>query len=141
MQNILFHAHSGLRFLVLLAGFVAVGYLAYGLAARHTHGKGARVVTAIYTGLLDLQVLLGILLVISGIFYPRLIGHLSMMILAVVVVHALTVMGRKSEDPRRRYGLSLLGVAGSLVLIFLGISAIGRSPFQATPRASVEQAP
>lgn len=130
MIPLFFHAHSGLRYLVLLAAFVAVAYLLYALATGRATERASRVLTSVFVGLLDLQILLGLLLMVSGIYYPALMGHLMMMILAAVVAHGASVMARKAE-PRRALMLRLLGVAGALVLIVGGILSIGRSIFGA----------
>jgi hypothetical protein len=129
-MNILFHAHSGLRYLVLLAGLVALAYFVSGLVAKRPVGKGVRVLGAIFTGLLDLQVLLGIVLVALGRYYPRLIGHIVMMVLAAAVTHVLLVVNRKRPSPGHL--LPLIAVALALALIAGGIMAIGRGVFTHT---------
>lgn len=125
-MNALYHAHSGLRYLVLLLGLVALAVLAWGLATRRTTGA-ERGLTAAYTGALDLQLLLGLgVIVLGGIWYPALIGHLTMMILAAAVAHIASVRARRTAEPRRATRLRLIGVAISLVLLVGGIMSIGR---------------
>lgn len=133
-MNILFHAHSGLRYLVLLAGLVALAYFVSGLVAKRPVGKGVRVLGAIFSGLLDLQMLLGLVMVAMGRYYPRLIGHIVLMVLAVGVTHALLVINRKRPNPG--YLLPLIAVVAALVLIVGGILAIGRGVFTTTPFTS-----
>jgi heme A synthase len=125
-MEFLFHAHSGLRYLILFVGVVAALYYAYARVADRPRGKGDRVLFAAYVGMLDLQLLLGLAMVIGGTFYPALMGHLTMMVLAVAAAHLFSVLSRRSEDSRRAHGLSLAGVVLSLVLIVGGITAIGR---------------
>ena len=134
MTTILFHAHSGIRFLVLLAALAALAIIGSGWAGRRPWTKGARISLAAFTGLLDLQILLGILLAVSGDFYPRLIGHLTMMVLAAVFAHGLSVAARRATDDRRRYGLALGGVVLALLLIVGGIMAIRPHPFATSGR-------
>jgi len=131
-MNLLYHAHSGLRYLVLLAGVVAAVAFAYGLAARRPLGA-ARGLTAAFTGLLDLQILLGLGLVLGGVFYGALIGHLVTMLLAAVAAHASSVMARRATDERRALATRLVGVVLTLVLIAVGITAIGRGVFGSAP--------
>lgn len=125
-MNILFHAHSGLRYLVLLVAVVALVVFLYGLVTRKDIGA-ARGLMAAYVGILDLQVLLGLILLLLFPFYGALIGHIVMMVLAVAAAHVLSVMARKATDARRAMMLRLAGVGVSLVLIIGGIMAIGRS--------------
>ncbi|XXF79898.1 hypothetical protein P2318_09170 [Myxococcaceae bacterium GXIMD 01537] len=124
-MNFLFHAHSGLRYLVLLVGVAAIVYFAVGLATKRPVTKAVRILGSAYAGLLDLQVLLGIVLVAMGRYYPQLIGHIVMMLLAAGVAHGLLVANRRRPQPG--YLLPLLAVAISLALIAGGIMAIGRS--------------
>lgn len=130
MQTGLYHAHSGLRYLVLLAAAVAAVVLLMGLLGRKPWGRGSRVPLAIYTGLMDLQVLLGIAMVAMGRFYPSLMGHLTMMLLAVVAAHGFSVVARKQADGRRAHSLGLMGIVLSLLLIVFGIHAIRDSVFE-----------
>jgi vacuolar-type H+-ATPase subunit I/STV1 len=129
-MKFLFHAHSGLRYLVLLAGLVALAYFLSGLVAKRPVGKGVRVLGAIFNGLLDLQVLLGIIMVAMGRYYPQLIGHIVMMLLASGVSHGLLVANRKRSNPG--YVLPLIAVAAALALIAGGIMAIGRGLLTST---------
>jgi hypothetical protein len=138
MSAILFHAHSGVRFLVLLAALVALVVLLAGWAGGKPWTKGARIATAAFTGLLDLQVLLGIILVTTGVYYPRLIGHITLMLLAAVLAHGMTVAARRAADDRRKYGLALTGVVLALVLMVGGIMAIGRMPWGTSGRPTVQ---
>jgi hypothetical protein len=124
----LFHAHSGLRFLVLLAAAVALLVQAAGAFGRRPFGRAARISMAAFTGLLDLQIVLGIALVALGCFYGALLGHLLMMLLAAGAAHGCSVFARKQVDARRAHGVALAGVVLALLLMVAGIGAIGRSP-------------
>jgi hypothetical protein len=126
----LFFAHSGVRFLVLLAGVVALVYLVYAALARKPEGKGGRVVMSAFVGFLDLQVLLGvvlgILLVARGDFYPALIGHVMTMVIAAVVAHGSAAYAKRPGVVKADQ-IRLAGVVVTLVLIAVGIHAIGRA--------------
>lgn len=128
-MNLLFHAHSGLRYLVLLAGLAAVVYFAYSLATNRTAERPARVLTSVFVGFLDLQILLGLLLMVTGIFYGALMGHLVMMLLAAAAAHGASVVARRSDDARRALQIRLAGVTVALFLVAGGVMAIGRSLF------------
>ena len=126
-----FYAHSGLRYLVLLMGLIAVAYFAFGLATKRPVDKSVRIIGSSFAGLLDTQVLLGIILLGAGWpFYPALWGHLVMMVAAAVLAHVMLVVNRKRANPG--YLLPLIGVGGALLLVLGGIMAIGRSPMATT---------
>lgn len=132
-MNALFYAHSGLRYLVLLAGIVAVLYLGFALATRRGAERPGRVLSAVFIGLLDLQIVLGLLLVVLGMYYPAVIGHLVMMLLAAAVAHVSSVAARRSADARRALFLRFAGIVGALMLIVAGVHSIGRAVFGSQP--------
>ncbi|MEX2583233.1 MAG: hypothetical protein WD766_08155 [Gemmatimonadota bacterium] len=128
-MQMLFMAHSGLRYLVLLVGIAALIYFGYAVATKKGDERTGRVLGSAFAGLVDLQIVLGLLMVAFGLFYSALIGHLFMMIAAAVVAHVAMVFARTSPNPSRGNAVRLLGVAMALVLIIGGIMAIGRSVF------------
>jgi heme A synthase len=127
MKDGLFHAHSGLRFLILLVGIVAVVNYTLARRSKRAPSRGDRILMAIFTGLLDLQLLLGVGIVATGLFYPALMGHIGMMVFAVVLAHVCSVAARRTTDPVRAHTLRLVGALGALLLIVGGIQAIGRA--------------
>jgi hypothetical protein len=130
-MNILFQAHSGLRYLVLLVGLVALAYFVSGLATKRPVGKPVRILGSAFAGLLDLQIVLGLIMVAMGRYYPLLIGHIVMMLVAAALTHVLLVVNRKRPTPG--YVLPLIAVALALALIAGGLMAIGRGLLTHTP--------
>ena len=126
----LFHAHSGLRFLVLLLGALNVAVLGVGLAQKKPFAKVHRILGAAFAGSLHLQVVLGVTMVAMGRYYPALIGHMAMMILAAVVAQVTMSINRRRKPPT--LGLPLAGVAVALLCIVGGVMAIGRGLFTVT---------
>lgn len=126
MQAMLFYAHSGVRYLVLLSGVLAVVYLAQATARAEPFGRTSRLLMSIFTGALDLQVLLGLLQLAVVPFYGALAGHVVLMFTAVCVAHAAVIINRSRPPERQSNGLLLVGALATVVLIVLGILAIGR---------------
>lgn len=126
----LLHAHSGLRFLILLLGVVNLLLLGAGLATKKPFGKLHRILGASFVGTLHLQVLVGLGLVAMGRWYPALIGHVVMMSIATVVAQAAMAVNKKRPTPGLQ--LPLVGVLLSLACIFGGVMAIGRGLFTMT---------
>jgi phosphoglycerol transferase MdoB-like AlkP superfamily enzyme len=130
----LFHAHSGLRFLVLLLAVVNIAVLGIGLAQKRPFAKIHRILGASYAGCLHLQLVLGVSMVALGYYRPVLIGHIVMMVLAAVVAQVAMSRNRRSAAPTLT--LPLVGVIVSLVLIAGGVMAIGRGLFSTLPLGS-----
>lgn len=129
-MNALFHAHSGLRYLVLLLGLVNVVVLALGLATKKPFGKLPRALGAAFAGTLHLQVVIGVAVLMTRTYYPALIGHFVMMILAAGVAQATMSINRRKPQPG--FVLPLVGVTVALLLICGGIMAISRGILQST---------
>jgi len=124
-MNIVFYMHSGIRYLVLLAAVAALAYLLYGMALRRDFDKLAGALTGAYVGLMDVQVLIGVVLYLLIPSYPALMGHVVMMLAAVTVAHVASIMNKRRE--KKSYGVALGGVVVSLLLIVGGIMSIGRA--------------
>lgn len=125
--SILFHAHSGLRYLVLLAGLASFLYSIIAAVTSRPWDRGGTTLLRIFIGILDLQVLLGLILVFVWPFYAALWGHIVLMVVAAAAAHFTSIMNRRRPPERRSHLAAALGVAGTLVLLIGGITAIGRS--------------
>jgi hypothetical protein len=126
-MNILFMAHSGLRWLVLLVALIAIVKFLLGWLTRGPFKGMDRGLMAGYSGLLDLQSTLGIILLLwngfSGAGFPRhRLEHGLIMIVAAVVAH-LSSRWRNAEDPIR-FRNNLFLIVASLVLVLIGISVL-----------------
>jgi hypothetical protein len=132
-MNMLYASHSGLRYLVLLAAFFALAVFFVGLVRGQAFGKLHRVAGTAFAGLLHTQVLLGLVMVALGRYYPALIGHLAMMLLAAVGLQVALSVNKKRPSPGLT--LPLVATVGALALIVGGVMAIGRGPFTSIPFA------
>lgn len=128
LSEILFHAHSGIRYLVLLAGLLAlVVSLTAGLRQQPWDRRG-RLLLRIFVGVMDLQVLLGLILIFFRPFYGALWGHIVLMVLAAAAAHGASVMNRRRPPERQSHWVAVVGVVLTLALIVAGILALpGRS--------------
>jgi hypothetical protein len=124
---ILWHAHSGLRYLVLLAGLASFLYSIVAAVGNRPWDRPGKILLTSFVGILDLQVLIGLILVFIWPFYPALWGHIVMMVLAAGAAHFTSVLNRKRPAERKSHMTAALGVAGAMVLVVGGIAAIGRS--------------
>lgn len=122
----LLHAHSGLRYLVLLFGVLALGYALWGMVSKRPYDKGMRVLGTSFAGLLHLQVLLGFFLLVSGVFQPMLIGHIFLMLVAAVVAQVPVSVMRRRPVEKRSYAPHAVTTLLALGLIWFGVLSIGR---------------
>lgn len=126
-MNILFMAHSGVRWLILLVAVIAIVKFTLGWL-RGGEFKGMdRGLAAGFSGLMDLQALLGIIFLLwnglSGVGFPLYrIEHGVAMILAAVAGHLPARW--KNADSKTRFRNSLFAIVGSILLVIAGLMVL-----------------
>ena len=125
MADILHAIHSMVRYLVLLAGVLTVVAAVARLRSSGPAGADRTAMTA-FVAILDVQVLLGLVLLAVWPYYPMLIGHIAMMVLAAAVAHGGSMMARRREPARPGAPVRAAAVGLALVLVVGGIMAIQR---------------
>mgnify|MGYP004007156363 FL=1 len=103
---------------------MALVIFGYGWLAKKTFPKLGRILPAAYSGLLDTQVLLGLIFMIwtgvQGAGFPRFrLEHMVMMILAAVVAHLPSRWAKAGKE--NLYRNTFFAILGTLVLIYLGV--------------------
>ncbi len=127
-----FYAHSGVRYLVLLAGVLALGYALYGAATKRPYDRTMFILARVFAGMTHLQLVLGVALLFAGRFYSALIGHIMMMVFAAVAATVVPAVMRRREPAARSYLPHVVATLIALVLMVFGILAIGRPPLGMT---------
>lgn len=122
----LFQAHSGVRYLVLLLGAVALLWSLAGMLSGRRYDRGMRITASAFAGVLHLQILLGVAVIFTRGFYPALIGHISMMVFAAAVAQVTSSVQRRRDPEDRTYLPHFVATAVALVLVIGGIMAIQR---------------
>ena len=126
MNNFFLEAHSGFRYLILIAGVLTVLYAVYGTAANRPYDKKMRILASIFAGTLHFQILLGLALLLSGRFQPALTGHIFMMLFSAAAAQIpVSVMRRRPEEVKS-YPPHGVGALVALAFILGGVMAIGR---------------
>jgi hypothetical protein len=126
-MNILWMAHSVLRWLILLVATVAIVKFALGWL-RGGEFKGMdRGLTAAFSGLMDLQVTLGIIFLLwngfAGTGFPMYrIEHGVAMVLAAVVAHLPARW--KNAETKIRFRNTLFSVIVSILLVIAGLAVL-----------------
>lgn len=123
----LFHAHSGVRYLVLVLGVAALVYALFGLVAGRRYDRGMRILGSSFAGILHLQILLGIAVIFTRGFQPPLIGHIVMMLFAAAAAQIPSSVMKRRPPEERTYTPHAVATAVALLLVVGGVLAIGRS--------------
>jgi len=118
--------HGLVRWLVVIVAVVAVVRYALVMAGRAQSSGMDRGLMSGYTGLLDLSVLLGVIIIIGlGEWEMVQIEHAVTNIIAVVIAHIFAQRAKKIEDPKLKARTSLLGVVISILIIVVGVAFVG----------------
>ena len=128
----LFAAHSGLRFLVLVGGLFVVLYAAIGFFGKREYSGAMARLASVFAGLLHLQLLVGFALLFTQPFYTAIIGHLFMMLAAAAVAQFTTSVVKRRPQEQKTYGPHLVGGILALAFVAGGIMAIGRGVLEST---------
>jgi len=113
--------HGMIRWLVALVAVVAIVRFVMGWLRQMPYAGMDRGLMSGYTGLLDLNFLLGLIILIfgGGFTVPR-TEHAVTMLIAIAIAHS-SATWRKSEDAQKKFRNNLVVVVVSLLLIFLGV--------------------
>lgn len=124
---LLFHAHSALRYLALLAGLAVIGYALRGAVTKRPHDKSMKNLAITFRLLMDATLFLGIAMIMTGYgFYNDLGMHVVLMTLATVVSHVVPAVMRKRPQAERSYLPYAVATSAALGLVALGTVVIGR---------------
>ena len=123
-MNTLMTIHGEVRWLVALLAVVIIIKFAIGWLGRRGYTSLDRGLLSAYTILLDINFLLGLILLFfnGGISGPRL-EHATTMLLAVIAGH-MTALWRRSTDAPTKFRNQLLLILLSLVLVFFGVMCL-----------------
>lgn len=119
---ILLEIHSILRWVIVIVGIVAIVKFLIGWARKSAFDKMDRGLSSGFSGLMDLQVTLGLLyFLITGFggsgFPPFRIEHLTTMLIAAVVGHAPSMFKKAAN----KHAVAFYAVIGALILVVIGV--------------------
>jgi len=128
--DVIVGVHGLVRWLVVLVAAIAIVRYALILAGRAQASGMDRGLMSGYTGLLDLNVLLGLIIIVglsisAGQVLPVWLVHAVTNIIGVAVAHIFAQRAKKMEDAQLKARTSLLGVVISILIIVVGVALIG----------------
>jgi hypothetical protein len=127
MLSILLGTHSLVRWIIVAVSLIALVWFVLVWLRGMRNEKADRRLMAAFTGLIDLQVLLGVIYILwsgfAGAGFPRYrLEHAVTMIVAAVVAHQ-SMRWRNADAPiRARNNAALIALV--LVLVFIGVSLL-----------------
>ena len=123
--QILVMAHSGIRYLVLLVGIIAVVHALYGLMARAAWSSAANYVHLAWSWVVRINVLLGLILFVWGQAWNNIpaiaMVHPLLMIIAVGLTEMFMARRKKATGDRDTWRMFLAGTLLPLLSILVGV--------------------
>jgi len=121
--NFLLELHSILRWAIVVLSIFTILKFALGLLRKRGFGKMDRGLSAGFSGLMDLQVMLGFLYFFitgfGGAGFPMFrIEHLTTMLLAAVAGHAPAIFKKTGWN---KYALGLGAIIVAMLLVYVGV--------------------
>ena len=119
---ILLDIHSILRWIIVIVGFIAIAKFLIGWARKSAFGKMDRGLSSGFSGLMDLQVTLGLLYFFitgfAGMGFPMFrIEHMVTMLLAAAAGHAPSFFKKVGN----KFVVALGAIVVALLLVYVGV--------------------
>jgi hypothetical protein len=117
--------HSILRWIIVVVGFAAILNSLVGWARKSAFGKMDRGLASAFSGIMDLQVTLGLLIFLvtgfGGAGFPAFrIEHLTTMLIAAFVAHTPSIFKKAAN----RHAVAFYAVLGAMVLVVIGVARL-----------------
>ena len=113
--------HGEVRWLVAIVAIVVIVKFALGLIRKTKYGRMDRGLMSGLVGLIDVNFLLGLILLFSlGFQGQARLEHVGTMFIAVILAHS-NAAWRKSDDSAKLFRNNLILVVVVLALVFLGV--------------------
>ncbi len=124
-MGIIIVLHSVVRFVLLLVAVVGIVKVLLAVAQKNTADKLDATLASAFTGLYDLQALLGILIIfLGGLGNPL---HPIVMFIGVFAAHGLQMMVKRAQGSQAQW-LRLALYIVPLAIILVGLAAINHLP-------------
>jgi bacteriorhodopsin len=123
---ILLEIHSILRWVIVIVGLIAIVKFLIGWISKSEFGRMDRGLSSGFSGLIDLQVMLGLVyFLVAGLGGAGIssfsIEHTVTMLIAAFVAHAPTIFKKR---PLNKFAISFFAVLGALLLIYIGVARL-----------------
>ena len=128
-MDFVFTLHSHTRWLVAIAAVLAIVKLAITAMQGKEYGKGDRILSSAFVGMLDLQMAIGLVLLVwrlaAGVTIGRFIWeHFATMLIAVSIAHIMSKRAATKTAPNARARVLLLAFLAVLILVYVGITRL-----------------
>jgi hypothetical protein len=121
--DLLLTIHGEIRWLVALVALIAIVKFAHGWLTRAEYGRADRALMAAFSGLLDLNLLLGLILLVRLGVAPQRLEHAMTMVIALVIAHASSLW-RRATNSTTLFRNNLLAIVVALIVVVVGVARL-----------------
>jgi hypothetical protein len=124
-MGILLSIHSILRWVIVVVGVAAILNFLVGWVRKSSFSQMDRGLASGFSGLMDLQVTLGLLYFLitgfGGAGFPMFrVEHLTTMLIAALVAHSPAMFKKVAN----RHAVAFYAILGSLILVVIGVARL-----------------
>ncbi len=124
-MGIVLMIHSLVRFVILILAVAGIVITLVALAQKQAPGRTDQIVGSVFLGLFDLQMVLGLLVILLGGLVNAV--HPIVMFVAIVSAHVLQMMTKRASSANAQW-VRLAFYVVPLAIILVGLATIGRLP-------------
>ena len=122
-MDILRTIHGEWRWFVAIVAVIVIVKFALGLIQKSEYKQLDRRLMSVLVILIDINLLMGLILLFSRGFDRVAVEHATTMLIALVLAHS-NAAWRKSEDSAKKFRNNLIVVVVVLALVFVGVMRI-----------------
>lgn len=136
--HVLVDVHNLLRWVVMVAAVAAVGAAWHGVVTDREYTGGDRIASVAYVASMHLQILLGLILYVQSPLVTAafddpgwamgdtehryfFVEHISMMIIAAVVIQVGSILAKKADDDAEKHKKSAIFFTIGLLIVVAGL--------------------
>lgn len=125
-MSVILTIHSLVRWVIVVVGLIALVKFLIGWIRKSEFGKMDRGLSSGFSGLMDLQVTIGLVYFLitgfSGAGFPGYrIEHAVTMLIAAAVAHTPSILKKRVYN---RFAVSFWAIVGAMVLVYIGVALL-----------------
>ncbi len=129
--NFLFNLHSGVRWIIVLVGVIALVRFAVGMFGKQAYDSIGRVSLSILNVVVTIQFLLGLVLITwkgtlvgTASYWGYALGHAIIMVIAIGTIGATGGRVKRATTDEQKWRTGTIGLVAASALIFVGVLAV-----------------
>ncbi len=127
----LINLHSGVRWIVVLVGLIALVRFVVGMFAKQSYDAIGRISLSVLNAVVGIQFLLGLILLLwkgmnvgSAQYWGYAAGHALVMIIAIGALGATSGRVKRAATDDQKWRIGTIGLVVVSILVFVGVMSV-----------------